>query len=88
METKNDLTTPYYRVVYTLFIALALYQILVRQDFVDAASSMGIAMIFDPFDQTVSWKDRPTWQRAWLLVHLGIAAALLGYGIALGSRGV
>jgi hypothetical protein len=83
METKRDVTKPFYRVAYTLFIALALYQILLRQDFVDAASSMGIALIFDPFDQTVSWKDRPIWQRAWMLIHLGVAAAFLGYGIAL-----
>jgi hypothetical protein len=84
METKKDLTAPFYRVVYTLFIALALYQTLVVNDFVDAASSMGISLIFDPFDPKVAWKERPIWQRAWLFFHLGIAAALLGYGISQG----
>lgn len=82
MEKKKDVTPQFYRVVYVLFVLLALYQILGRKDFIDGASSMGIALIFDPFDQSVSWNNRPTWQKAWLLVHLGIAAALLGYGIS------
>jgi hypothetical protein len=46
-----------------------------------AGSSIGIASAFDPFDQDQKWNDRPTWQKAVLFVHLGVAAALLGYGI-------
>jgi hypothetical protein len=84
MEMKKDMTLPFNRLLYVLFIALTIYQAWIRQDFVDAASSMGIALIFDPFDPTVAWKERPIWQRAWLFFHLGIAAALLGYGISQG----
>ena len=83
METNKDITMPFNRIIYALFLGLVVYQVLVRQDFIDAASSMGIALVFDPFNQAVSWKDRPIWQRAWLLIHLGVAAAFLGYGIAL-----
>jgi hypothetical protein len=46
-----------------------------------AGSSIGIALAFDPFDQAQKWNDRPTWQKTVLFVHLGVAAALLGYAI-------
>lgn len=82
IQKSRDISPQFNRVVYALFILLAVYQLIVRNDFIDGASSMGIALIFDPFDQTVTWNDRPLWQRAWLLFHLGIAAALLGYGIS------
>ncbi len=83
IENKTDLTSRYYRAIYLLFILLGLYQVLARKDFIDGASSIGIALIFDPFNRTVSWDKRPMWQRAWLLIHLAVAAALLGYGIAI-----
>ena len=41
----------------------------------------GIALAFDPFDQAQPWKERPVWQKVWLLVHLALVAALLGYEI-------
>lgn len=81
-QNTKDVSKPFYKVAYGLFIGLAIYQILVRKDFIEAASSMGIAMIFDPFDQNITWNSRPKWQRIWLAVHLFLAAALLGYGIS------
>jgi hypothetical protein len=45
---------------------------------------MGISLAFDPFDSTVTWKLRPTWQRAWLFVLLAIAAA--GFGMEIGTN--
>jgi hypothetical protein len=78
---NNNLSTKFNRTLYGLFIALAMYQCMFSKDYIDAASSMGIALIFDPFYQLQPWNDRPKWQKAWLLLHLGLAAALLGYGI-------
>lgn len=46
---------------------------------------LGIALAFDPFDQTITWKARPIWQRAWLVVHLAICAGLFGMEIGLGD---
>ena len=46
-----------------------------------AGNSKGVALAFDPFDQDQKWNDRPTWQKVVLFVHLGVAAALLGYAI-------
>ena len=71
------------RLLYLLFILLALYQSLYTKEYIDAASSLAIALIFDPFDQEQAWNDRPNWQKIWVFVHLGLAAALLGFGIAL-----
>jgi hypothetical protein len=45
------------------------------------ASSFAIALIFDPFDPEQKWNDRPTWQKAILIIHLGLVAAMFGFGI-------
>lgn len=83
MEATKDYTPKFYKMVYVLFILLGIYQIVMNSDFIQAASNIGIALIFDPFNHQIKWTDRPAWQRLWMYVHLGIAAALLGYGIAL-----
>ena len=85
MEKNEDVTHRFYRIAYLLFILLAIYQLVIQKDFIDAATNMGIALIFDPFNTKLAWTDRPQWQRAWLIVHLAIAAALLGCGISLGK---
>ena len=83
MEQNKDLTKGFNRIGYVLFLLLAAYQALVKKDFIEAASSLGIALVFDPFDQKVTWNERPLWQRVWMMVHLGAAAAILGYGISM-----
>lgn len=80
---NKNLSAKFNRTLYGLFIALAIYQCIFSKDYIDAASSMGIALIFDPFNQQQPWNERPKWQRAWLFIHLGLAAALLGYGIGI-----
>ena len=63
------------------FVLFGMYHILVNRDYSDAAINFGIALAFDPFDQAQPWKERPMWQRAWLIIHLGIIAALFGYEV-------
>ena len=46
----------------------------------------GIALAFDPFDKTIKWKERPFWQRAWLVVHLAICAGSLGMEIGINDQ--
>ena len=70
------------RLLYSGFTALGIYKI-VTGHFGDAAMYLGIALINDPFDQTITWKDRPFWQRAWLVIHLAICAGSLGMEIGL-----
>ena len=84
METlQNKSTVVLFRIMYVLFLLLAVYEIIFKKDYVQAASQLGIALIFDPFNQQISWSDRPIWQRAWLIIHLAITAALFGFGIGL-----
>lgn len=42
---------------------------------------LALALIFDPYDQSVKWNERPRWTKVLLIAHLGLAAALLGYVI-------
>lgn len=72
------------RFLYGGFTALGIYKI-VTGHFGDAAMYFGIAIAFDPFDQSITWKERPFWQRAWLVVHLAICAGSLGMEIGLGD---
>lgn len=83
MNQSNDYSIPFNRTLYILFLLLSLYYVFFNGDFIQAASSLGIGVIFDPFDRKITWTERPIWQRVWLLVHLGLAAACLGYGMAI-----
>jgi hypothetical protein len=56
---------------YGIFLLLVIYQ-LVNRDIENATINLGIALIFDPFDLNVTWKDRPLYQRIWLLVHVAL----------------
>lgn len=62
------------RYAYGIFLLLVIYQ-LVNRDIENATINLGIALIFDPFDQNVIWKDRPLYQRIWLLVHVALTFA-------------
>jgi hypothetical protein len=78
--------TNFNKILYIGFVVLSIYFIVFKRDFSDAAIQLGIALAFDPFDQTVSWKERPTWQKAVLIIHLAIVAALLGYDIGFNDK--
>ncbi|MEY4315944.1 MAG: hypothetical protein RI977_1321 [Bacteroidota bacterium] len=78
--------TPFNKFLYVGFLALGLYQALVNKDYLQAASQLGIALAFDPFNPEESWTVRPTWQKAVLIVHLAIVAAMFGFAIGL-NRG-
>jgi hypothetical protein len=78
--------TPFNKFIYIGFILLGLYQSLFSKDYIQAASSFGIGLAFDPFDTEQKWSDRPTWQKAILFIHLGVTAAMLGLGIGLNDK--
>ncbi len=80
----NSMKNNYYifRILYIGFTVLGLYRLLTA-NYGDAAMNFGIALAFDPFDQSKSWKDRPLWQRLWLIIHLAICSACLGFEIGL-----
>jgi hypothetical protein len=78
--------TPFNKFLYMGFLALGLYQALLNRDYIQAASSMGIGLAFDPFDTEQKWTDRPTWQKSVLIIHLAWVAAMFGLGVGLNDK--
>lgn len=74
MKTNPNIT----RFLYAGFSLFGIYK-LVTCNYGEAAMHLGIALAFDPFNQSVTWKERPLWQRIWLVVHLGACAAAFGF---------
>ena len=73
----KDRATIFNRFLYGTFAVLAIY-FLATHRIAEAMSNLGIALIFDPFDQKVTWSNRPAYQQIWLVVHLSIVLGLLG----------
>jgi len=67
---------------YGAFVVLSLYFLFVSEDLNSAVINLGIALVFDPFDQSVPWNKRPLYQRVWLIVHLVILLGLFGWMVA------
>lgn len=74
------------RILYVGFLLLGIYQAAVSKDYMQSAASLGIAMAFDPFNQEQKWQDRPVWQKAVLIIHLALVAAMFGFGIGLNDK--
>lgn len=71
---KQDTSLVVNRLLYSGFLLLCVY-FLVKGDITDAASNLGIALIFDPF-APVTWQERKNWQKAWLFVHVTLVIGL------------
>lgn len=67
---------------YGAFVLVSLYFLIISKDLGSAVANLGIALVFDPFDQSVPWNKRPLYQRVWLLVHLVILLGLVGWMVA------
>lgn len=74
------------RSMYALFVGLSLYFLIGAKDLSTAMTNLGLALVFDPFDQNVMWSNRPLYQRLWLLVHVGFVISLFVYLIFSGAR--
>lgn len=76
------------RLLYAGFVLMGIYHLWARGEVMDAAASLGIALIFDPFNRGASsgepdtpWPQRPAWQRGWLVVHLVGLFGLFAWGM-------
>lgn len=78
--------TSFNQILYIGFILLGVFQVFFSKDNMQAGSSFGIALAFDPFNQDQKWNDRPSWQKAVLVLHLAITGALLGYSIGCNDK--
>ena len=68
------------RFMYGGFVVLAVVM-LATGNWMTGVSNLGIALIFDPFDTKQPFKERPRWQQVWLVVHVCVLFAALGYGL-------
>ncbi|MEY4929732.1 MAG: hypothetical protein RI909_456 [Bacteroidota bacterium] len=75
-ETIVDKSILFNRIMYGGFLLLAIY-FLITKDVSSAMSNLGIGLIFDPFDQKITWQQRPRYQKLWLIVHLSIVLGLV-----------
>ena len=73
----SNMKTPFNKFLYLGFYA---------KDYMQATASLGIGLAFDPFNTEQKWNDRPTWQKAILIVHLALVAAMFGFGIGLQDK--
>jgi hypothetical protein len=39
-------------------------------------ANLGLALAFDPFNPKITWKERPVYQKRWLIVHLTVFYSL------------
>jgi hypothetical protein len=78
--------TPFNKFIYVGFILIGLYQAFFTKDYMQAAASLGIGLAFDPFNPEQKWNERPSWQKAILIVQIGLVAALFGLGIGLNDK--
>lgn len=78
--------TSFNKFLYIGFLLLGLYQSIISKDFMQATASMGIGLAFDPFNPEQKWNDRPTWQKAVLILHLALVGTLFGLGIGLTDK--
>jgi hypothetical protein len=77
---------PFNKFLYIGFLLVGIYQAVISKDYIQAAASMGIGLAFDPFDTEQKWNDRPTWQKAVMIIHLALVAAMFGFGVGLNDK--
>jgi len=78
VESKpKDWSKSFNKILYAGFLLISLFYLLFSKNIPEAVASLGIALIFDPFNPKQPWGQRPLYQRIWLFVHVGIV--LLGF---------
>lgn len=65
------------RIGYVLFTLIGLVKPIVSHD-ISEATTLGIALIFDPFDPTVPLGQRPWWQQALLYTQVTVTLVAVG----------
>lgn len=76
---ERDQTKMFNKIGYWAFVLLGLYFLVFSKDTSQGIANLGIALIFDPFDQKQPFGERPLVQKAWLLLHVSVTIGLLAY---------
>jgi hypothetical protein len=77
-KTSKDYGAQGLGILYAAFVVLGIYFLLFSEDFSQFVINFSIALVFDPFNPKITWKDRKKWQKAWLIVHTVIALFAAG----------
>lgn len=67
------------RIGYTIMLAISCLAAFYLKDYGLCVSGLGLALIFDPFDASQPFVQRPLFQRLWLILHLAVLYILLIY---------
>ncbi len=80
METsapkQKNITNVFYKFCYAAFVLLAVYYYVTSHELSDVVGTFGVALVFDPFDQAVTFSRRPRYQQVWLIAHTIILVAI------------
>jgi hypothetical protein len=63
---------------YAIMISFAVVYLILKE-WSMASVMISLSFVFDPFDISIKWTERPLWQRAWLILHLIFSLSLLTY---------
>ena len=85
-KNRAIMKSPFTKFIYFGFVLLGIYYTFFQKDYSSAVANLGIALAFDPFNPEITWKDRPMWQKTWLIVHLVCVAGLFGFMVGLGDK--
>jgi hypothetical protein len=85
-SNRLKMNAPFSKYLYIGFLLLGIYQAIFSNDYIQAAASLGIGLAFDPFNPEQKWNDRPTWQKAVMIIHLALVAAMFGFGVGLNDK--
>lgn len=80
---QKQLSNKFNKYMYGFFTITSICLLFISKDWMMAVGNLGIALIFDPFDQKITWNDRPLFQKIWLFVHVTVVLLLFGYGLFL-----
>jgi hypothetical protein len=67
------------RVGYGLMLIISCMAAFYWKDYAGCMCALGLALVFDPFDATLPFVDRPLFQKMWLIMHLTLVYILLIY---------
>lgn len=77
----RDISPQFNRFAYGLAVLTGLY-FMIFSNFNDGVAMLGLALVFDPFNQKQPFDQRPMYQRVWLIVHALSTLGLFIYMIA------
>ena len=76
IKKPKAIPSPLNKLAYGAFTLLGIFLYIYNGSVSDGLMYMALALVFDPFDQSVRWNNRPFYQKAWLIAHLVIILAM------------